>query len=214
MVHVMRYTDIREVKKALRSEFKTIRRSLAPEDQQAKDAQIFKKLTALKEYKSASLLLTYVSTAIEVDTHRLIQQAVSDGKKVAVPWCVPGKVDMKFFLIKSLDELEPGSFHVLEPVPGKQPELNASVTDFELAHSLCVLPGLGFDLEGYRLGYGKGYYDRFLSRYPGVTAGVCYTGCLKTQLPHGRYDRMIDILVTEKFVKRFSTPSASFPYER
>ena len=68
--------------------------------------------------------------------------------------------------------------------------------------SAC-LPGLGFDLDGYRLGYGKGYYDRFLSRYPGVTAGVCYTACLKTQLPHGRYDRRADILVTEKFIKRF-----------
>ncbi len=209
----MRYTDIREVKKALRTEFKTIRRSFAPEDQRARDAQILKKLTALKEYKSASLILTYVSTAIEVDTHHLIEQALSEGKKVAVPWCVPGKIDMKFFLIQDLSELEPGSFKVLEPVPEKHPELSRSVTDFELAHSFCVLPGLGFDLEGYRLGYGKGYYDRFLSHYPGVTAGVCYTGCLKTQLPHGRFDRMIDILVTEKFVKRFSSP-AFFPSRR
>ena len=209
MVTVMRYTDIREVKKALRSEFKTIRRSFAPEDQAARDAQILKKLTALKEYKAASLILTYVSTAIEVDTRHLIEQALAEGKKVAVPWCVPGMVDMKFFLIQSLSDLEPGSFGVLEPVPEKQPELSVSVTDFELAHSFCVLPGLGFDLAGYRLGYGKGYYDRFLSRYPGITAGVCYTSCLKTQLPHGRYDRMIDILVTEKFVKRFSAPNTS-----
>ena len=90
---------------------------------------------------------------------------------------------------------------MLEPVPERAEEL--PLTTGMLLHSFCVLPGLGFDLEGYRLGYGKGYYDRFLSRYPGVTAGVCYTACLKTQLPHGRYDRRADILVTEKFIKRF-----------
>ncbi len=197
----MRYTDIREVKKALRQEFKTIRRSFLPDDKGSRDGKILQKLTALPEYRESPLLLTYVSTAIEVDTHRLIEQAVSDGKRVAVPWCVPGKVEMKFFYVNALSELAPGTFGVLEPVPEKAEEL--PLTTGMLLHSFCVLPGLGFDLEGYRLGYGKGYYDRFLSRYPGVTAGVCYTACLKTQLPHGRYDRRADILVTEKFIKRF-----------
>ena len=114
---------------------------------------------------------------------------------------------MKFFFINGMKDLEPGSFGVLEPVPEKQQELYSAVTQDELSKSICVLPGLGFDLSGNRLGYGKGYYDRFLSNYPGKTIGVCYTGCLKTLLPHGRYDRMIDILVTEKFVKRFSNPA-------
>ena len=182
----MRYTDIREVKKALRQEFKTIRRSFLPDDKGSRDGKILQKLTALPEYRESPLLLTYVSTAIEVDTHRLIEQAVSDGKRVAVPWCVPGKVEMKFFYVNALSELAPGTFGVLEPVPERAEELPLAAG--MLLHSFCVLPGLGFDLEGYR---------------PGVTAGVCYTACLKTQLPHGRYDRRADILVTEKFIKRF-----------
>ena len=94
-----------------------------------------------------------------------------------------------------------GCFHA-EPDPEKQPVLR------EFSDSVCVLPGLGFDLEGYRLGYGKGYYDRFLSKYPGTNLGVCYNVCLKPLLPHGRYDRMVDVLVTEKFVKR---PRAAAP---
>ena len=122
----MRYTDIREVKKKLRSEFKSIRRGFAPEDQQRRDRQILQRLLALPEYRKAPLVLSYVSTAIEVDTHALIEQALKDGKKVAVPWCVPGKVDMKFFLIGGLDELEPGSFGVLEPVGGKTPGTDGS----------------------------------------------------------------------------------------
>lgn len=199
----MRYTDIREVKKKLRSEFKSVRRGFAAEEQQRRDRQILQRLLALPEYHKAPLVLSYVSTAIEVDTRTLIEQALRDGKKVAVPWCVPGKVDMKFFLIGGLEELEPGSFGVLEPVPGKHRELLDVVSEPEMVNSLCVLPGLGFDLSGYRLGYGKGYYDRFLSGYCGTTVGVCYTACLRTLLPHGRYDRMMNILVTEKFVKRF-----------
>ena len=114
---------------------------------------------------------------------------------------------MKFFLIGGMKDLEPGAFGVLEPVPERQQELYGAVSKEDIEKSLCVLPGLGFDLSGNRLGYGKGYYDRVLSGYTGKTAGVCYTGCLKTLLPHGRYDRMIDILVTEKFVKRFSASS-------
>lgn len=203
----MRYTDIREVKKKLRDEFKMTRRGFSPEAKAERDQKILRKLLALPEYQAAPLLLTYVSTAIEVDTHQLIEQALLDGKRVAVPWCVPGKVEMKFFYIHALSDLAPGTFGVLEPMPERAEELPLSTGP--LLQSFCVLPGLGFDLEGYRLGYGKGYYDRFLSRYLGVTAGVCYTACLKTQLPHGRYDRRADILVTEKFIKRFSASGGS-----
>lgn len=199
----MRYTDIREVKKELRQGFKTTRRSFSPAEKGQRDGKILARLLSLPEYQQAPLLLTYVSTAIEVDTHALIEQALAAGKKVAVPWCVPGKVEMKFFYLNALSELAPGTFGVLEPAPERAEELPLSSP--ALLRSFCVLPGLGFDLEGFRLGYGKGYYDRFLSRYPGVTAGVCYTACLRTQLPHGRYDRRADILVTEKFVKRFGT---------
>ncbi|MBQ4051957.1 MAG: 5-formyltetrahydrofolate cyclo-ligase [Oscillospiraceae bacterium] len=195
----MAVTDIRVVKRELRAGFKAARRALKPEEQAEKDRRILEKLVALPEYRQAELVLTYVSTAIEVDTRSLIDRALADGKKVAVPRCTPGKIDMKFYLINSLSELEPGAFGVLEPNPEKSRELR------RYDRSVCILPGLGFDLEGYRLGYGKGYYDRFLSRYTGKNVGVCYNICMKTLLPHGRYDKMVDVLVTEKFVKRFAS---------
>lgn len=194
--------DIRVVKRGLREEFKAARRGMAPEDQARRDRQILERILRLPEYQRARLVLTYVSTAIEVDTRALIQQALADGKQVAVPRCTPGKVDMRFYLIQSLSQLEPGAFGVLEPNPEKCRELR------QYQHSICILPGLGFDLQGYRLGYGKGYYDRFLSRYSGKNIGVCYNVCLKALLPHGRYDKMVDILVTEKFVKRIPPRTA------
>ena len=196
MAGVTGKTDIREVKRNLRTHFKTLRREMDPAIKAQKDAAILKKVLSLPEYQKAKLVLTYVSTAIEVDTLALIRQALADGKRVAVPYCVPGKIEMLFCEIFSLEDLSPGSFGVLEPNPEKQPVLKS------FKDSVCILPGLGFDLVGYRLGYGKGYYDRFLSKYRGVNIGVCYNVCLKPLLPHGRYDRMIDILVTEKFVKR------------
>ncbi|HIS77531.1 MAG TPA: 5-formyltetrahydrofolate cyclo-ligase [Candidatus Merdivicinus excrementipullorum] len=189
--------DIRLVKKELRDRMKELRRNLPPADKAAKDAAILNRVTALPEYQKARLLLTYVSTAIEVDTHALIARALADGKRVAVPYCIPGKTEMLFCQIGGMEDLSPGTFGVLEPNPELQPVL----TDF--SHSICILPGLSFDLQGYRLGYGKGYYDRFLSKYHGVNIGVCYNVCLKPLLPHGRYDKMVAILATEKFVKRF-----------
>ena len=196
MAGVEKKTDIRIIKGELRTRFKALRREMDSQVKAEKDAAILKRLLELPEYKAATLVLTYVSTAIEVDTLELIRRALAEGKRVAVPYCIPGKIDMLFCEIFSLDDLTPGSFGVLEPDPEKQPVLR------EFSDSVCVLPGLGFDLEGYRLGYGKGYYDRFLSKYPGTNLGVCYNVCLKPLLPHGRYDRMVDVLVTEKFVKR------------
>lgn len=202
MAGVEKKTDIRIIKGELRTRFKALRREMDSQVKAEKDAAILKRLLELPEYKAATLVLTYVSTAIEVDTLELIRRALAEGKRVAVPYCIPGKIDMLFCEIFSLDDLTPGSFGVLEPDPEKQPVLR------EFSDSVCVLPGLGFDLEGYRLGYGKGYYDRFLSKYPGTNLGVCYNVCLKPLLPHGRYDRMVDVLVTEKFVKR---PRAAAP---
>ncbi|MCI8600398.1 MAG: 5-formyltetrahydrofolate cyclo-ligase [Oscillospiraceae bacterium] len=189
--------DIRLVKKGLREGFKAARRAMVPDEQQKKDRRILERVCQLPEYRQAALVLTYVSTAIEVDTRALIERALAEGKQVAVPRCTPGKIDMKFYLIRGLSELSPGAFGVLEPNPEKSRELK------NFKQSLCILPGLGFDLAGYRLGYGKGYYDRFLARYSGKRVGVCYNSCVRALLPHGRYDKSADVLVTEKFVKRF-----------
>ena len=190
--------DIRQVKKDLRDRFKAIRREMLPPVKEQKDGEIFKKVLSLKEYREASLLLTFVSTPIEVDTHRLIAEALDEGKAVAVPRCIDGTSLMEFYRITSFEDLEPRTFSVLEPVPAKCKKL----TDFSGA--FCIVPGLGFDMQGFRLGYGKGYYDRFLAGFPGTTAGVCYNACMQNRLPHGRYDRSVDILITEKYVKRFA----------
>jgi len=188
-------TDIREYKKNLRTRYKNERLKLSPTEKQNLDEGVFNRFLKLNQYSSANTLLAYVSTDIEVDTHRIINKALEDGKRVAVPYCVPNTRIIEFYLINSLDDLSPGTFGVLEPIPNPENKL----TDWE--KSICVIPGLCFDFYGYRLGFGKGYYDRFLSEYTGIRVGICYSSGVRGHLHHGRYDRTVDVLVTEKNIK-------------
>ena len=192
--------DIRELKKSLRAECKEFRRLLPFAEKLKKDEEIFKRVTTLPEYQEARLVLTYVSTPIEVSTFRLIAAALAAGKRVAAPRCAEGRIAMDFYEIRSMDDLEKAAFSVLEP------KLDRCEKIRDFSGSVCIIPGLAFDPEGYRLGYGKGYYDRFLNGYRGYNIGICYNGCMKNRLPHGRYDVSVDVLVTEKFVKRIARP--------
>lgn len=161
-----------------------------------KDEKIFRRVLSIPQYQQAKTLLTFVSTPIEVNTHNIIKKALSNGKAVAVPYCVPGKIKMQFYYIRSINELAPGMFSVLEPKPNKA----NLVKDF--SDTFCLVPGLAFDMHGYRLGYGKGYYDRFLARYKGFTTGICYSDCTQAKLPHGKYDKPVYILITDKYTRK------------
>lgn len=188
--------DIRELKNSMRNSVKEYRAGLDPEQKLRMDRAVLERITALDEYKTAKTILTYVSVAIEVDTLSLIERALADGKKVACPRCVPGTRTMEFYLIDNISQLYPGAFSVPEPQPDKE----RLVSDFD--GCICIVPGLSFDYSGYRLGYGKGYYDRFLSGFEGRSIGLCYGECVCRRLPHGRYDRAVDVLVTELFIKK------------
>ncbi len=188
----MHITDIREEKKQIRNHYKSLRNNIPKEEKQVLDEKIFRKITQLWSYKEEELLLTYVSTGSEVDTKELIKYALNDGKRVAVPRCIENTCNMDFYLIKSLDDLEHGSFGVLEP----KKDTCEKLEDF--SSGLCIVPAIAFDKNGYRLGYGKGYYDRFLSKFSGRVFGVCYSACICNSLPHGRFDRIVTSIVTEK----------------
>lgn len=188
--------DIRPIKATLREQYKTLRREMPPEIKAQRDRQITGRVAALWQYKRCRQLLTYVSTPIEVDTLEIIRRALADGKRVAVPRCVPGTRDMEFYWINGVEELEPGTFGVLEP----RPDPKRKVTDF--SNGLCLVPALCYDWRGYRLGYGKGYYDRFLAGFGGHMIGVCYSDCIRRKLPHGRFDRPVELLVTDRYLRR------------
>ena len=190
----MRPIDIRGYKQDLRARAKERRRNMVSEEKQQLDRQISENVCRLKEYRPAKTILIYMSTPIEIDTRGIIKKAWADGKRVAVPRCIPDTRDMEFHYIESLDQLSIGSFSVMEP----NPDLPV-VTDF--SGCLMIVPGMHFDMKGYRIGYGKGYYDRYMVRFTGISAGLCYSAELKPFLYHGKYDRHVDIVVTDKRIK-------------
>lgn len=192
----MSVTDIRPIKTELRQKYRSLRQSMPQEIKKQRDEAIADQVRRLWQYNSNSILLIYVSTPIEVDTFRIIRRALEDGKRVAVPRCVPDSRQMDFYYIQSIEELAPGMFGVLEP------EANPERLYDERDGGLCIVPAFSYDWQGYRLGYGKGYYDRFLSRFEGNIVGICYSDCVQRTLPHGRYDRPVELLVTEKFLRR------------
>ena len=184
--------DIRPIKKQMRSSCKEARRSMDKTLKANLDKKIQNKLLNLFVVREADVVLTYVSTPIEVKTLDFITTLLEQGKKVAVPKCLNDKGDMDFFIINSLDDLEDGYFGVREPNPGTA----TKVTTTE--KTVCIVPAFLFDEKGYRLGYGKGYYDRFLSKFGGKTVGICYEENIRDSLMHGKYDRPVTLIVTEK----------------
>ncbi|MEG1849529.1 MAG: 5-formyltetrahydrofolate cyclo-ligase [Oscillospiraceae bacterium] len=200
--------NIKAYKIALRVRLKERRRAMEDAQKQEADRRIFERLCALPGYRGAKIILIYVSTPIEVDTQRIIEAALREGKQVAVPRCVPNSREMEFYRIESLAELSPGTFGVAEP----QADPQRLLTDWR--ESFCVIPALGCDRRGFRLGYGGGYYDRFLNRYSGEKAVILYHNCLLGMLWHGRYDVPVDQIVTEHGVLRIGEARSGRPGRR
>ena len=186
--------DIRPLKRELRAKYRRIRERMDRTQKQEWDHMIFYRLIEAPFYKQAKTLFCFVSTAIEVDTIAILKQAFADQKTVAVPKCMDHNGHMEFFIIHSLDDLRADMFGLLEPDP-TQCEKASDYSD-----SLCILPAFAFDTEGFRIGFGKGYYDRFLQRFSGIKAGICYNNCMTNSLPHGKYDVPADFVVTPKYI--------------
>lgn len=182
-------------KQRLREERLASREALSEQERSVLDDRITQKLLATSEYAEATTVLTYVSVLSEVSTRMFIECALRDGKTVAVPRCLPGHC-LEFVAIASLEQLVAAPFNLLEPVK----ELPA-VTEDQKNNSICIVPALLVDTKGDRLGYGAGFYDRFLSTYPGKKICLAYQQNLsRTMLPHTALDVAVDMVITESEV--------------
>ena len=182
-------------KQRLREERLAAREALSEQERSVLDDRITQKLLATSEYAEATTVLTYVSVSSEVSTRMIIESALRDGKTVAVPRCLPGHC-LEFVAITSLDQLIAAPFGLLEP-PKELPAL----TEEQMDASICIVPALLVDTKGYRLGYGAGFYDRFLSTYPGKKICLAYQQNLsRTMLPHTAFDVVVDEVITESDV--------------
>lgn len=164
------------------------RKSLSPALYAEKTALIHNKLQGLKEYQEAEDLLFYLSKEDEIETQNLIEDALKDGKNVYVP-CIQGDQLIVCPLTKDSD-LQVGPFGVLEPV-NKEDCTHPKQID------LILVPGLAFDKRGHRLGYGKGYYDRFLKQTEAFKIGLAFTEHVLDELPIEPHDVPLDLIITD-----------------
>lgn len=138
-----------------------------------------------KEFKSAKVIGAYYAFGSEVKTDMIITQARTLGKKVALP-SVEGD-SLAFYELSSGKYLVKGRFGIMEPLPyGPVDRID-----------LLVIPGIAFDKKGYRLGYGKGYYDKFLAKKKVASIGLAYSFQLLESLPIRKYDKRLDAIATE-----------------
>lgn len=190
--------NIKEIKTELRTLYKEKRKNIPPEDKQKMDRAICERFLALSSYRYADTLLLYYPLKNEIDTRIIALDALAKGKKVAFPRCIENN-EMVYHYVTSLDDLESGKYGINEPkkdLPLYSPSPSG--------HSVCVLPAIIYDKRGYRLGYGKGYYDRFLSSFKGTKAGLIYSDFLIDKIPYGRFDLKSDVVITEKGVISFA----------
>lgn len=187
-------------KAGLRARLLAERAALPGDERDRADAAIVDRVAALPEFAAADVVLTYLSFGPEVDTRALIQRAWDAGKRVALPCCVPGTRCMEWYVVDTLDGLVRCRFGMEEPAPDP-----AHAVDPALAgpRAVALVPGLAFDRRGFRIGYGGGFYDRFLATFSGVSVGlVREAALLPALLALEGHDEPTDVVVTESQVLR------------
>lgn len=158
------------------------------------DRQIASRVLEHESYRSAGCVFAYVSTLQEIDTRALLREALAAGKIVCVPLCGAAG-EMTARQIRSLDELRPGAYGIDEPDASAREILPEEI-------ELVLVPALACDRQGYRLGYGGGYYDRFLCRTGAVRMALCAEQRLVESLPHTALDQRCRWIITERQVLR------------
>jgi 5-formyltetrahydrofolate cyclo-ligase len=180
-------------KNLLRRELRRVLNDIPVSERKRKSAGIVRRLCAKTFFKKARTVMSYVALPTEVQTRTLIRQALRAGKAVYVP-CVNVRTGtLRVYPIRNYDEdLRPGAYGILEPV--RRPAGRHETVVFDL----IVVPGLGFDRRGGRLGRGAGYYDRFLKNQKGACkVGLSFREQLVRKIPMTRHDASVDCVMTD-----------------
>ena len=187
--------NITEEKRRIRKNVLALRDAMTPAVRTEKSTRIIKRLFAAEAYRSADVILTYVNYQSEVITTALIKRALADRKLVFAPK-VTGD-DMDFYRITGMSSLEEGYRGILEPSGDEKIFIENS------KYTLMIMPGAVFDEKRHRIGYGKGFYDRYLMRMEELgitihTLALCYECQVLQNVPYGMHDRKPDFVLTEK----------------
>lgn len=190
------------MKGELRRDVLKSRTAMSPVQVLEKSVMILERLLELEEYRQASTLMAYLDFRNEVQTGALVTATMAQGKKVAVPVTdIPNHRLTPSLLVDFPGDLQPGAWGILEPKPGCLRPLDPLELD------LVIVPGVAFDLQGNRLGYGGGFYDRFLPRTrPGAFyVALAFELQVRPEVYPGAHDVPMHCLVTEDRLIRIKT---------
>ncbi len=182
-------------KKSLRKGILAKRAALGKEGNISLSKKVIDTLKNTDYYKNAKKIMIFISFGSEIDTHEFIKESIAEGKEILVPVTFHETREMKPSLLKSFNELEIGYFNILTPKEEFIRYIDPSEID------LVIVPGAVFDRDGYRVGYGGGFYDRFLTSkvkkdIPKIS--IAFDLQLVDKVPREEYDYPVDFIITEK----------------
>jgi 5-formyltetrahydrofolate cyclo-ligase len=183
-----------EEKKKMRKKVKQLLTQLTDKEKQEYSEAIAEKLYALSAWKKAKCIGITISRGNEVHTLPIIEKAWCEGKKICVPKCDPDEKTMVFREIHSFAQLESVYFGLLEPIEDITKEVEAAEMD------LMVVPGIVFSRDGYRIGYGGGYYDRYLQQFTQTTISLAYSVQIVERVPAEPHDIPVQMIITNNEV--------------
>lgn len=177
-------------KKGMRTQLKEMLSKLSEPLYEDLSKQIATHLFDDEDWKQANVIGITISKFPEVDTYRIIKKAWEQGKLVAVPKCYPKEKKMSFRLLTEFSQLESVFYGLLEPIEEKTKVINHEQID------LLLVPGLAYTIEGFRLGFGGGYYDRYLKDYSGKTVSLAFQSQIIPQLKVENHDIPVEKIIT------------------
>lgn len=183
-------------KQALREEAHANRRAQENKDQLSR--QICQTFAALPEYAAAQTVLVYIDVRTEVRTREFLPVALSHGKRIVVPYCVEGTLEL--FHLQSMEELSVGMYKILEPKPELRNQAAKKVAPDEI--ELVMVPGVAFDRRGARMGHGFGYYDKLLEhvRADAPLVALAFECQIFDEIPTAPHDVFMDKIITQNAV--------------
>jgi len=177
-------------KASVRNKLLTARRSLSAEERKNATYTILSQVISHPCWLAAQQIGCYLSLTDEVFTHDLVAYALAIGKQVSAPVIHPLEHELYFCPVNKISSLKPGPLGILEP------QLQNPLSPDQL--DLVIVPGVGFDIKGNRLGFGKGFYDRFLSRSPAFRLALAFDVQVVKELPVTAQDIPMHLIITEK----------------
>ncbi len=185
-------SDLAAQKKLLRKTLKEKRNTLDRNSCISSDTAIFEAIRSWDVYQKAKVIFCFVGTKGEINTKPILEDILKRGKRVGVPKCI-AKGIMEVYEIHSLDDLVPGKYDILEPV-----DTCEKIAPEEI--DLALIPCLSCSRDGCRLGYGGGYYDRYLNQVSGTQAVLCRRALMCDEIPMEEHDRVMDFVICEEGV--------------